>query len=96
VGVWGKSCQSISYYLPSSSDDFTSRLLVGRDFKVGIMCRYENRKDKPAKYDQIFILVWYYFDRRLDTVLLSAYVLLIVLVCPWPDLTVAINTVCIS
>jgi hypothetical protein len=95
-GGGGKSSQSISYYLLSSSDDFISRLVVGHDFKIGIVCRYENRKDKTAKYDQVFILVWYHFDRRLDTALLSAYLLLIVLVCPWLDLTVAMNTIRIS
>jgi hypothetical protein len=64
--------------------------MVDCDFKVGIMCSFENRK-----YDEVFILVWYHFD-RLDTVLLSVFLLLIVLVCPWPDLTVGINPVRIS
>ena len=54
---------------------------MGCDFKVGIMCSFENRKDKPAKYDEVFILVWYHFDRRLDTALLSTFLLLIALVC---------------
>jgi len=88
--VWGKNSQSIRNYLPSSSGDFHFQ---ARDFKVHIMCSFENSKDKPAKYDQVFTLVWYHFDRRLDSVLLSVFLLLIVLVCPWPDLTVGNNTV---
>jgi len=64
ICVRGKNSQSTRYYLPSSSDDFISWLIVDHDFKVGIMCSFENRKDKPAKYDQVFILVWYHFDRR--------------------------------
>jgi hypothetical protein len=65
-------------YLPSSSDDFFSRLVVGRNFKVSIMCNFENRKVKSAIHDQVFISVWYHFDRRLTSPLF------IVLTYRWP------------